>query len=380
MSEDVFFIFLAVVSGGGVLYTYVGYPLIMFLYSLIRNRSIQKSPWRGSVSVVLVVRNEESAIRSRIENLLDQSGDWCSYQVIAASDGSTDGTAAQMRSISDKRLVVMESAAHRGKADVLNDAIARSSGEIIVFADGRQRFDRTTVAELCANFSDSMVGAVSGELHFENNEGVRGIGAGLSAYWNLEKMLRKAESRVDSVIGCTGAVYAILKDHFTPLHPDTVLDDVAIPMMIAMSGRRVVFEPTAKAWDRVGRDAGREFKRKIRTLAGSLQLCALYPDLLNLFLNRLIFQFFSHKIMRLFAPWCLIVFFAASAVMGQTHPAGVLLVILQLTFYGLGVAGLLMRSAGSFMLSAPAAFLLLNICAAAAPFYFWRGRVSSRWR
>lgn len=380
MSEDVFFIVLAAVSGAGVVYTYAGYPFVMFLFALIRNRGIKKSPWRGSVSVILVVRNEEASIRGRIENLLEQAGEWSDYEVIVASDGSTDGTVAQMRSISDKRLVIMESAEHRGKAEVINDAIARSSGEIIVFADGRQRYDRTTVAELCANFADDTVGAVSGELNFEDNEGARGIGEGLSAYWNLEKLLRKAESRVDSVIGCTGAVYAIRKESFIPLHPDTVLDDVAIPMRIAMSGRRAIFDPAAKAWDRVGRDAGREFKRKIRTLAGSLQLCALHPQLLSVFSNRLLFQFFSHKLMRLFAPWLLVAFFASCAVIGRTYQAGTVLVILQLAFYALGAAGLMMRRAGSFMLSAPAAFLLLNICAAAAPFYFWRGKIGPKWR
>src|SRR5208282_5732404 len=111
----------------------------------------------------------------------------------------------------------------------------------------RQQFTPDTIAELVKPFRDPQVGAVSGALVIE--AAGSSAGAGVDAYWRLEKALRYAESRRDSCIGCTGAVYAIRRRLFQDLAADTLLDDVVIPMRIAAQGYRVVFEPRALAHD-----------------------------------------------------------------------------------------------------------------------------------
>lgn len=374
------FVLTAVLAGALVFYTFAGYPLIIIAAARLRRKITVKSPWRGSVSIVLVVRNAEDSIRPRIENLLAQAGEWESFEILVGSDGSTDATETRLKEVSDPRVRPQIFSRHRGKTAVLNDLIPMCRGEIVIFADVRQRFELHTAAELCANFNNPEVGAVSGEFCFEDCAERSGIGEGLAVYWDIEKEVRKAESLVDSVIGCSGSVYAARKDCCTRLDPETVLDDVARPMLIAMQGRRVIFEPGARAWDRVENRSARESARKLRTLAGNIQLCALYPELLSPARNRLFFQFVSHKLLRLFAPWFMLVFLASTAWLGRAYPAAVALALLQAAFYGLGAAGLMLKKPTARLLRLPAAFVLLNLCAAAAPFKYWFGHLTPKWR
>src|SRR5439155_446213 len=198
-----------------------------------------------------------------------------------------------------------------GKVAALNEAVPLASGEILVLTDARQSLAPDAVRRLVAYFADPTVGAVSGELHLLPSPGSPVEGVGL--YWKYEKLIRKAESRFDSTVGVTGAFYALRKELFLPIDPRTILDDVAIPMRVALAGRRVLFAPEARAWDHVEESAAREYRRKVRTLAGNYQLVALYPALLHPLRNRLLWQLASHKLARLAVPWCLLVLFLASA-------------------------------------------------------------------
>src|SRR5206468_2335690 len=94
-----------------------------------------------------------------------------------------------------------------GKASGLNHGIAAARGEIIIFADARQRFAPEAIGQLIQNFSDPKVGAVSGNHTMDSS--TSNVGGGVDIYWRLEKLIRHSEACLDSSIGCTGAIYAI---------------------------------------------------------------------------------------------------------------------------------------------------------------------------
>ena len=193
-------------------------------------------------------------------------------------------------------------AVRRGKAAVLNDVVPRASGAIVVLADARQRFEPDTVRALTRPFADPAVGAVSGELILTETLEGPAVGRGVGVYWRYEKLIRKSESRVDSTVGATGAIYAIRRELFEPIPEDTLLDDVLIPLRIVRRGYRVLFEPAARAWDRVAASAGEELARKVRTLAGNFQLFVREPWLLDPRRNRIWLATVSHKGLRLLGP------------------------------------------------------------------------------
>ena len=192
-----------------------------------------------------------------------------------------------------------------GKPSCINKGVSAAKGEIVVFADSRQRFAENTIQTLVDNFADHRVGCVSGELILEETPG-SSIQAEMGTYWKFEKWLRKLESDTGSVPGATGAIYAIKKELFHPLPAETLLDDVLIPIHVCMRGYRTVFDNKAIAYDNFSMNIDVEKRRKIRTLAGNWQLLFLEPKLLLPFRNPLWIRFLSHKIFRLLIPFCFI--------------------------------------------------------------------------
>lgn len=343
-------------------HAFAAYPLLVHLAGLVvlrkpghpsRNRH-DATP--ASVSIVLVVRNEAGRLRGRIENLLDTDYPAEALELIVVSDGSTDEPGARIDRL-PARLLAFDT--HQGKAACINAGVGSANGSIIVFADARQRFNRQTIPGLVEPFADPGVGAVSGELRIEPSED--GVGVGVDAYWRLEKAIRHGESRIDSCIGCTGAVYAIRKESFTPLPSDTILDDVVCPMQIALKGFRVLFQPDALAYDPQRLDAGTENRRKRRTLAGNFQMLFRYPRWLLPWENRLWVQLISHKYLRLAAPVLLILILICSVILAVKGSNFFMLIgFVQGFFYLLAILGLVIKRPKSRILSIPAAFTFLN--------------------
>src|SRR5207253_7254897 len=175
-----------------------------------------------------------------------------------------------------ERIRVILNQESRGKAGGLDDAIKVARGEIVVFTDARQAIELDAVRLLAENFADSAVGCVSGELML-GNPGTGEAAKGLGLYWLIEKKIRELESASGSVVGATGALYAVRRELLVPLPSETILDDVYLPMQVLRQGARVVFEPRARAWDAPNLGTGREFARKVRTLSGNYQVVQLAP-------------------------------------------------------------------------------------------------------
>jgi biofilm PGA synthesis N-glycosyltransferase PgaC len=126
-----------------------------------------------------------------------------------------------------------------------------------MFADARQRFEPDAIAQLVANFSDPSVGCVSGELMFQVDT-ESSVKLEMGAYWKYEKWIRKMESQTGSVVGATGAIYAMWRKLYTPLPAAALLDDVLSPMNVVVQGYRVVFESKAIAYDILSDDVVQE--------------------------------------------------------------------------------------------------------------------------
>ena len=182
---------------------------------------------------------------------------------------------------------------------------------MIVFTDARQRLHPQAAGELSANFCDPLIGAVSGELVFVGEDD-QPFEKGMGAYWRYEKFIRQHEARTGSAIGVTGALYALRRECFKPIPPNTVLDDVAIPMVAVMDGWRVGFEAKAIAYDRASTRPAEEKIRKVRTLAGNFQVLTLYPRLLSPWQNPAFWRYLSHKVLRLLGPLMMMVLLLAN--------------------------------------------------------------------
>jgi len=319
-----------------ILYTYIGYPVILWILAKVSEKPISKADFNcwPMVSIVIAAKDEEINIKQRLENLLAQQYPGM-LEVIIVSDGSTDETVKvaegyqELFASKGRQLHIVEYYPSKGKPTALNRGMEIANGEITVFGDCRQRYARDAVKELVRNFSDCTVGAVSGELLFlEDHESA--IRMEMGAYWNYEKAVRSLESKSGSVIGVTGAIYAIRSQLFRPIPSQTILDDVLIPMDINNKGFRILFDGKAKAYDILSKELDKEWQRKVRTLAGNWQLISVAPWLF-LPTYKDWWRFISHKVCRIFIPFVLPIFYIAS--FWATGPIYKIFAVLQTLFY-----------------------------------------------
>ncbi|MBI4720027.1 MAG: glycosyltransferase family 2 protein [Chitinivibrionia bacterium] len=367
------------ISISAIVYTYLGYPLIIYIWGSIARRTVRKKYAPVPLSVVLAVRNEEGKIRDRLANLLDQEYPADLVEIIVVSDGSTDRTREIASEHPDTRIRAIDTGSPAGKAAAINAGVAAASHGIVVFADARQVFSRNVFAELASLFHDPEVGAASGELVFSSKSG-GGEREGVGLYWRYEKMIRRKESDVDSVVGASGSIYAIRRELFAPLPPGTILDDFLLPMRIVLAGRRVVFTRDARAYDRLSETSSQEFSRKVRTLAGNFQAIRFEKALLNPLKNRIFFQMASHKLARLAAPYFCLAALASNAMLSGA-PYRILLAA-QLLFYAsvlLKFTGL-RRTPAWGMIGIAWTFVLLNAAAVAGMWVFATGREGGVWK
>jgi cellulose synthase/poly-beta-1,6-N-acetylglucosamine synthase-like glycosyltransferase len=361
--------------GGGALvfYTYVGYPLWLWLRAHWAAAPVLRSECTPSVSLLMVVRNEDRVLRQKLVNLLQLNYPAEKLEVVVVSDGSTDGTNNILGEFAaETRLRWMAHPESRGKAAGLNDGIMAAQGDIVIFTDARQQIEPDAVRVLVQSFADQDVGCVSGELMLgEPSEGESEKGMGM--YWRVEKKIREMESASGSVIGATGAFYGARRELLTAIPEQIILDDVYIPLSILRQGKRVLFDGRARAWDIPDLGSSREFARKVRTLSGNYQLVQLAPWSLTS-ANPERFQFVSHKLMRLLSPFALAAVLVSSFFLPQ--PIYRVALISQLVLYGLSLMAISSLALGPLTRLADAAltFVVLNTAALVAFANFVTGR------
>lgn len=389
-----------------LVYIYFGYPLLLWIGSKMFDNPIKKKQITLFVTFIVVVHNEEEYIEEKIKNILELEYPKENLEIIIGSDGSTDNTekilgkytesqdhklipislrsSGQAMSHVDKKqgveLKVIISKERKGKVNLLREIVPQAKGEIIVFSDVRQKFKKDALKEIIANFVDYSVGCVSGELVLEdkkNNQVSRGVGV----YWRYEKWMRKTESKIHSMIGATGAIYAVRKQLIVLPPPNTILDDVFIPLKVVEQGYRAIFDSKAQAHDKPAYTSAEEFRRKVRTLAGNFQLFVLCKDMLVPFKSKIFWQFFSHKFLRAVAFFFLITLFVSNMVLRNYGTIYTIFFILQVGFYGIGVIGLILEKLHirGKITSVPYMFCVLNFAALKGFLRFLFRRQSVKW-
>jgi cellulose synthase/poly-beta-1,6-N-acetylglucosamine synthase-like glycosyltransferase len=370
--EIIFWVSVAVLG-----YTSIGYPLLLAVAGRLWCRRRPLAPVRTSVSIVVAVHNEAKHLDRRLDELtmLLRSAD-LPGEVIVVSDGSTDASVEVAQQYADRGVRVIALEHNGGKAVALSHAIAEAQGEIVVFADARQRWADDALLRLLENFADPQVGAVSGDLVLESAPGVM---AGVGIYWRYEKWLRRAESRVGSQVGVTGAICAVRRDLLPPSIPaGTLLDDIYWPLCVAMRGYSVVHDERALAYDRLPDQPRDEFRRKVRTLAGNFQLVTLLPESLLPWRNPVWLALVSRKLLRLAMPWALLGMLSAGVGL-ETWPYTALLAA-QVAGYLLAILGLVPAIGQRSRLLATGASFLVLCTAAWLAFWVWiTGQAGKSW-
>lgn len=340
-------------------YVLLGYPLLLAWLAARFGKPIHKAPARKTVSILIAVYNGATVIRPKLESVVALEYPKVLLEVLVLSDGSSDETNAIVREFASQGIELIE-LPRGGKPAALSVGIARAKGEILVMTDARQTLEPDSVTQLVACFSDATVGAVSGDLPMR--KGGSDEQGSTSLYWVIERWIRKNLGRVDSTFGTTGPFYAMRRALAPAMPPETLLDDMFLPLHGYFQGYRIVVDEQAIAWEQAFSMKG-EFRRKVRTLAGNYQIMQQYPALLG-FGNRMWFHFASYKLGRLALPWILLALFAVS--FGLNRPWKYWAVGAQAAFYLLALADYAIPSKTLLKRISSPARAFVNLMAAAA--------------
>ena len=298
-----------------ILYTYIGFPLLLAL--LARRRADAPALLTGAeedlprVTMIVAAYNEATVLPSKLANTwaIDYPAE--KLTLLIGSDGSADATPEILRDCGDARLRAHCFPERRGKISVLNDLVARAGTEILIMSDANTMFAPDAVRLLVGPFADPAVGCVSGELVIEQEGGVSGEGI----YWKYEGWIKRNESRLGFLIGCNGGIFALRRSLYDTLPASTIVEDFVLTLRILEKGFRVRFEPKARGTEPACASARAEMTRKIRIGAGGFQALGLTRPLLHPRFGVVAFSFWGHKVLRWLAPQFIIIALLANLVL-----------------------------------------------------------------
>lgn len=371
-------VFLFTISFFLLIYTFVGYPLLLKLLTSRSTKTIQQNSELPELSLVLCVHNGADLLVQRIKNIMENGYPKEKIHLIVVSDGSTDDPESVINFLALDNVELIHYKENKGKSFALNEGLKSVKTDLVAFADIRQKYAKGTLAHLAASFLNEKVGAASGNLHIISDELNGESESGL--YWKYEKWIREKESELYSLLGVTGAVYMARTALIPDVPKGTLLDDMFIPLSIVKKGFQIKFVAEAEALDSSSATLEEEFHRKVRTLAGNFQLLSLLPWLLIPFVNPVLFQFFSHKVMRLIMPYALITLLFSS-ILGNNWILNYAAAC-QLLFYGYSFVcyRLLKKNIKLPFSSIFVSFCSLNLAALVAGWKYYFGSREQLWK
>ena len=297
------------------------YPLFFAICGLLfrRKASDELPAIDGLKPITLLVPayNESSVIKAKLENIDSLEYPPGMLRVIVASDGSSDGTQDIVGSHVGKRpLKLLDFQERRGKASVVNDAIAVCEDPWICLCDANVMFHPDALIRLGNRLSDSKVGAVTGDVKLASHES--DFGRGESLYYTVERAIQQGESHIGSVMGVDGGMYLIKRELLKPVPTDTILDDFTISMRVIQQGFRIQYEPSAIADENGTPSSSIEYGRRKRVVRGAVQAISrgIYPSIFGQPIE--FFQWLFHKFFRWLNPFLLIGIFILSLLLVQT--------------------------------------------------------------
>jgi cellulose synthase/poly-beta-1,6-N-acetylglucosamine synthase-like glycosyltransferase len=361
-------------------WVYAGYPLALAVLGRMRPRPRRREALELPVTVIVAAHDEVDVIASKVADVLACDYPAALLELIVASDGSDDGTVEAARRAGATRVLDLPRV---GKLAALNRAAEVAGGEILVFTDADSLFEPRSLRELVSNFADEQVGAVAANVVRRVEEDGRPVARGEGLYWRYERLLKRLEDRVGSVVSASGHLYAVRRRYFARSSLAAGTDDFVISSHVVRAGGRLAFDERAIVLVATPEEGATELRRKVRVMNRGLRATlalgdALLPARTGLYALEVIF----HKLLRRLVGFLLIALLASSIVLVAGDPRWWIALAPQLGFYALAMAGALLaptRYGRSKPLWIPYFFCLANGAAALAVLSLLAGVRFERW-
>jgi len=320
-------------SAGLIFWTHAGYPVALWVLAFLRRPATQRreraaatagpvaipstpaadavagsEPAVPTVSLLIPAYDEEEVIAAKVANAFALDYPRERLQVIVASDGSADATAARAREAGADLVLELPAG---GKVAALNAAAEKASGDLLAFSDANSNWEPDALRRLVAPFEDPGVGYVCGQVRFVDGEGDNLEGA----YWHYEMAVREMESALAGITAGNGAIYAVRRTEYLPLDP-AGSHDLSFPFLFAKRGLRSLYVPAARAEEKMVPTLEGEFARKRRMMVGLWDIVVGEGMLAPRGYSPLYaFELASHRLLRYLSPFLHVLVFLANLVL-----------------------------------------------------------------
>ena len=356
-----------------VFYTHLGYGIL--LYMLVKLKELFVKPVRRQlppdkrlpdVTLFITAFNEEEVVDEKMRNCLGLDYPADKLHIVWTTDGSNDSTNQRLEDW--PQATVHFQPLRQGKTAAMTRGMTLVDTPLVVFTDANTMLNREAIREIVLAFEDPGVGCVAGEKRIAVQEKDGAAAGGEGIYWKYESTLKALDARLYSAVGAAGELFAVRRELFTVMEPDTLLDDFILSLRTAMQGYKIAYCTRAYAIESGSADMSEEQKRKVRIAAGGLQSVWRLRELLNPFrYGVLSFQYISHRVLRWsVAPvllFALLPLNVAILLMGGSPIWYGTILALQVLFYILAMGGyyLSARQIKNKLLFIPYYFLFMNI-------------------
>lgn len=375
-AQIIFFASLAV-----LIYVYIGYPLLVYLVSVVRPKKISRAAFEPFVTVLITAYNEEKDIAAKLENTLRIDYPAEKLEILVASDCSNDRTESIVESFAAKGVKLYRQSERLGKTSAQNAAVEKSAGEIILFSDATTMYADDVLKQMLPAFADETVGCVAGKLIYVDVSSSN-VGKGAKSYWSYETFIKQSESRACSLIGASGCLYAVRKSAYRPMYAEAC-SDFLIATKIYEQGLRTVFEPSAICTEETNRHADKELTMRVRVISQTFTDLWRNRRMMNPFRSGFYaVELVSHKLLRYAVPVFLILIFKSSAILAFSSKIFMLIFAAQIAFYLFALIGWILerRSKTIAVFAIPFYFVLTNLASLIGFYKFLKGERYAVWK
>lgn len=288
-----------------VVYTYVGYGLLLWLLVTIK-RIVKGKPERRElpaddalphVTLLVCAYNEQDVVDMKMQNTRELDYPKSKLHIMWVTDGSTDDTNERLRKYDDVEVVY--TLERNGKTAALNHGISLITSKITVMTDANTMVNREAIREIVRCMEDPQVACVAGEKRVLSRDEGQTAAKGEGLYWKYESTLKRLDSELYSAMGAAGELNAIRTALYQPMSNITLLDDFVMSMRMVDQGYRIAYTSEAYAMEYGSANLEEESKRKRRIAAGGLQSSWWLRGMMNPLRNPVVaFQFVSHRVLR----------------------------------------------------------------------------------
>lgn len=366
-------------------FTYVGYGVIIYIFSIVRKRKPihdQRNEDLPEVTLLIAAYNEEGYIDHKIKNTLSLDYPSSLLHVLVVTDGSSDRTPDIVKQY--PRIKLFHEPGRKGKIHAVNRVMKFVTSPIVIFCDANTDLNDQAIRKIVRHYQDPTIGGVAGEKRIFSKEKDNASGSGEGLYWKYESFLKKKDAEVYSVVGAAGELFSLRTELYEESPENMLIEDFYLSLRITARGFRFAYEPDAYAIETASASVKEEWKRKVRISAGAFQAMLKLTYLLNPFrYGMLSFQYVCHRVLRwTLAPLSLPLVLITNMILAFQGLFFYQVVLgLQLGFYAVAMLGYVLRDKkisikGFFV---PYYFTVMNLSVYAGLIRFSRGRQSILW-